>query len=84
MNIDEQRQTYAAFVTATTAGVIASLYILLALAAVAFASWGTLICWLALIVGTVALIIDARMSPKKWMLSAGGLVFFTLVTVLNV
>ena len=83
MNIDEHRQTYSAFVTGATAGTIGCLYILVALAAVAFAAWGTLICWLALISGMVTLILDARMGNKNWMLSLGGLVFFALVTVLN-
>ena len=83
MNIDEQRRTYEGFVIATTAGVIASAYILLALAAVAFASYGTLICWLSLIVGTVTLILDARMGNKSWKLSVGALVFFAFITLLN-
>ncbi len=58
--------------------------LLVALAAVAFASWGTLICWLALIIGTVLLVIDSMSGSSRWGLSMGGLAFFTLITLLNV
>lgn len=84
MDMEAHRKTYQFFIKASIAGTIGCLYVLVALAAVAFASWGTLICWLALIIGTVLLVIDSMSGSSRWGLSMGGLAFFTLITLLNV
>ena len=84
MDMEAHRQTYAGFVTASIAGTIACLYILVALAAVAFSPWGTLICWATLVAGGILLVLDAKGGSGKWTLSGGGLVVFSLITLLNV
>lgn len=84
MDMEAHRKTYEGFVKGSVAGTIGCLYILLALVAVTFAHWGTLICWLALIAGTVALILDARQGQGRWTLSIGGLALFGLITLLNI
>lgn len=83
MDMEEHRKTYEGFVKGSVAGTIGCLYILLALVAVTYAPWGTLICWLALIFGTVALVLDARSGNSRWPLSVGGLVLFSLLTLIN-
>ena len=83
-HMEAHRQTYANFVVGTIIGTIACLYILVALAAVAFAAWGTLICWAALIAGSVLLILDAKSGAGKWTLSTAGLVLFSLLTAVSV
>jgi type IV secretory pathway VirB2 component (pilin) len=83
-HMEAHRQTYANFVTGSIIGTIACLYILVALAAVAFAAWGTLICWVTLIVGTLLLVLDAKSGAGKWTLSTAGLVLFSLLTAVSV
>ena len=80
--MDSHRQTYASFVKTTVASVLGCLYILVALAAVAFSPWGTLICWATLIVGFVTILIDAK-AGERWVLSGGGLAVMALITVVN-
>jgi hypothetical protein len=43
---------------------------------------GTLICWATLVVGSVLLVLDAKMGAG-WKLAGGGLAFFALVTAAN-
>jgi hypothetical protein len=83
-HMEAHRQTYHNFVVGTIIGTIACLYVLLGLAAVAFNSWGTLICWAGLIYGSIALFIDAKGGSGKWTLSIAGLLIFALIDVLSV
>lgn len=83
-HMEAHRQTYQGFVTGTIIGTIGCLYVLVALAAVAFAAYGTLLCWAALVVGSLALVLDAKSGSGKWTLSIGGLVLFSLLTAVSV
>lgn len=83
-HMEAHRQTYHGFVVGTIIGTLGCLYVLVALAAVAFAAWGTLICWAALVVGSLALALDAKNGSGKWTLSIGGLVLFSLITAVSV
>lgn len=81
---DEHQSTYSAFVKGSVALTLLCLYVLVALAAFAFVSSGNVLLGFAgLILGMIAILIDAR-AGNKWYLSGGLLVIFGLVTAVMV
>lgn len=81
---DEHRSTYDAFIKGSVALTIVCLYILVALVAFAFVNSGNLLLGFGgLILGMIAVLIDAR-SGGKWYLSGGLLVIYGLITAVAV
>lgn len=82
--MDEHTSTYAGFVKGSVALSIICGYVLVALVSFAFAATLNVFTGFAgLIVGIIAVLIDAR-TGGKWYLSAGLLVVFGLITAVNV
>ena len=76
--------TYNAFVKGSIVLAINCFYILVALVAFRFApSWNVFLGFAGLIVGTLALLIDAR-AGNKYYLSGGFLAIFALITAIAV
>ncbi|WP_395686471.1 aa3-type cytochrome c oxidase subunit IV [Aestuariivirga sp.] len=79
-NIEAHRATYQGFIKGSIILSIFCLYVLVALVAFAFVSSGNLLLGFGgLIIGTLALVIDARVG-NAWYLSVGWLVIFGLIT----
>lgn len=79
-NIEAHRATYQGFIKGSIILSIFCFYVLVALVAFAFVANGNLLLGFGgLIIGSLALIIDAR-AGNNWYLSAGWLVIFGLVT----
>ena len=81
---DEHRSTYNAFVKGSIILAIHCFYILVALVAFRFVpSWNVFLGFSGLVVGTLLLLIDARMG-NKYYLSGGFLAVFALITAIAV
>jgi hypothetical protein len=81
---DDHRATYEGFLKGSIALAIICFYILVALVSFGFgANFKVLIGFLGLILGLVAVAIDAR-AGSRWFLSLGLLVVFALITAVNV
>jgi hypothetical protein len=82
--MEEHRSTYDAFIKGSVALSIICGFVLVALCSFAFAQTLNVFTGFAgLIVGIVAVLIDARRGGK-WLLSLGALVLFGLITAVNV
>lgn len=82
--MSEHLRTYDAFLKGSVALTLGVLFILVALAAAAFAkSFGVLICWAAIIIGLLAVTIDT-VRGAGWSLSVGALVIFALLAAVNI
>ena len=82
--MDEHRSTYDAFIKGSIALSIICGFVLVSLVSFRFAHMFNVFTGFAgLIVGIVAVLIDAR-TGGKWYLSAGLLVLFGLITAVNV
>lgn len=85
MDMDAHRRTYGAFLRGSVALGIICGFVLVALCSFAFGkSLNVFIGFAGLIVGCIAVMIDARSGSQRWMLSAGVLVLFALITAVNV
>jgi hypothetical protein len=83
-NIEAHRATYQGFIKGSVILAIFCFYVLVALVAFAFVPSGNLLLGFGgMIIGALALIIDARIG-NSWYLSAGWLVIFGLVTAVMV
>lgn len=81
---ESHKATYDAFLKGSVALTIVCLYVLVALCAFAFInSFNVLIGFAGLIIGILAVLIDAR-AGNKWYLSIGWLVIFGLITAVSV
>jgi hypothetical protein len=82
--MEEHTSTYEGFIKGSVALSIICGYVLVALCSFAFAATLNVFTGFAgLIVGIIAVLIDAR-TGGKWYLSAGLLVVFGLITAVNV
>lgn len=83
-DLEAHRNTYDGFIKGSVALSIICGFVLVALCSFAFAHTLNVFTGFAgLIVGTVAVLIDAR-TGGKWYLSVGLLVLFGLITAVNV
>jgi len=83
-DFEAHRATYNGFVKGAVMMTIMSFYVLVALVAFSFVSSGNVILGFAgMILGAIALLIDARASGK-WYLSGGLLAIFALITAVAV
>lgn len=81
---EAHKATYEGFLKGSVALTFVCLYILVALSAFAFInSFNVLIGFAGLIIGILAVLIDAR-AGNKWYLSIGWLVIFGLITAVSV
>jgi hypothetical protein len=82
--MDEHTRTYEGFITGSVALSIICGFVLVALCSFAFAhTLNVFMGFAGLIVGIIAVLIDAR-TGGKWLLSLGALVVFGLITAVNV
>ena len=82
--MEEHTSTYEGFIKGSVALSIICGFVLVALCSFAFAHTLNVFTGFAgLIVGIVAVLIDAR-TGGKWLLSLGALVLFGLITAVNV
>lgn len=85
LDVDAHRNTYGAFVRGSVAlGIICAL-VLVALCSFAFGHTLNVFTGFAgLIIGIIAVLIDARSGSPRWLLSLGVLVLFGLITAVSV
>ena len=82
--MEEHRSTYEGFIKGSVALTLICLFILVALVAFRFVGTGNVLLGFAgLILGLLAVLIDAR-AGNKWYLSGGLLVIFGLITAVAV
>jgi len=83
--MDEHRATYEAFIKGTIALTLLSAYTVVALCEFGFGTSMTfLIGFGGLIVGLIAVIIDARAKSSKWLLSTGLLIAYGLLVAIHI
>ena len=83
-DMEAHRSTYEGFIKGSVALSIICGFVLVALCSFAFAHTLNVFTGFAgLIVGVIAVLIDAR-TGGKWLLSIGALVLFGLITAVNV
>jgi uncharacterized membrane protein HdeD (DUF308 family) len=84
-DIQAHNQTYEGFLIGAVALSIICGFVLVALCSFAFAhTLNVFTGFLGLILGIIAVLIDARAGGKKWYLSGVLLVIFGLITAVNV
>ena len=84
-DMEAHRRTYQGFVRGGVAIAIHCFYILVALCSFAFAStWPVFLGFMGILFGILLPIIDLKSGSKHFLLSAGGLVVFALITAINV
>ena len=85
LDIDAHRKTYGAFLRGSVVLVIICGFVMVALCSFAFGkSLNVFIGFAGLIIGIIAVLIDARSGSQRWLLSLGALVLFALITAANV
>ena len=83
-HLSDHRETYEGFVKGAIVLSLVSFLILVALVSFRFAeTFNVFIGFAGLIIGFIAVAIDARMG-SRWFLSLGVLVVFGLITAINV
>jgi len=83
--MDEHRATYEGFIKGTVALTLMCAYIVVALCDFGFGTSMTfLIGFGGMIVGLIAIIIDARANPSKWLLSTGLLIAYGLLVAVHI
>jgi hypothetical protein len=84
-DMEAHLSTYEGFIKGSIALSIHCGFVLVALCSFAFAHTLNVFTGFAgLIIGTIAILIDARTGGGKWYLSIGALVLFGLITAVNV
>ena len=85
LDIDAHQRTYGAFVRgAVVLGIICG-FVMVALCSFAIGKALNVFTGFAgLIIGIIAVLIDARSGSQRWLLSLGALVLFALITAANV
>jgi hypothetical protein len=82
--MDDHRATYEGFLKGSVGLALLCFYVLVALVSFRFGhTWSVFLGFLTLIVGVIAVAIDARTS-SRWFLSLGLLVVFGLIAAVNV
>ncbi|WP_119392017.1 hypothetical protein [Taklimakanibacter lacteus] len=85
LDMAAHRRTYGAFVRGSIVLGIVCAFVLVSLSSFAFGkSLNVFIGFAGLIIGIIAVLIDARSGSQRWLLSIGALVLFGLITAVNV
>ena len=85
LDIAAHRSAYDSFVRGAVALALICAFVLVALCAFAFGHTLNVFTGFAgLIIGTIAVLIDARSGSQRWLLSLGILVLFGLITAISV
>jgi hypothetical protein len=85
LDIAAHRSTYANFVRGSVALGLICAFVLVALCSFAFGHTLHVFTGFAgLIIGIIAVLIDARSGSQRWLLSVGVLVLFGLITAISV
>ena len=85
LDIDAHRKTYGAFLRGSVVLGIICAFVVVSLCSFAFGkSLNVFTGFAGLIIGTIAVLIDARSGSQRWFLSLGVLVLFGLITAMNV
>ena len=85
LDIEAHQRTYGAFVRGSVVLGIICGFVLVALCSFAFGkSLNVFIGFAGLIVGVIAVMIEARSGSQRWLMSLGALVLFALITAMNV
>ena len=83
--MQDHLQTYRGFLKGVIMVILISALTLVALSAFAFGkTLPILLGWATLIVGTLAVLIDARSDTKTWRLSLGTLLLFGIITAASI
>jgi len=85
LDLDAHQRTYGAFVRGSVVMGIVCAFVLVALSCFAFGKTLNVFTGFAgLIIGIIAVLIDARSGSQRWLLSIGVLVLFGLITAMIV
>jgi hypothetical protein len=85
LDLNAHQKTYGAFVRGSVVLGIVCALVLVSLCSFAFGkSLNVFIGFAGLIIGVIAVLIDARSGSQRWLLSIGVLVLFGLITAVNV
>jgi hypothetical protein len=85
LDIAAHRSTYRNFVRGTVALLLICAFVVVSLCSFAFAhTLNVFMGFAGLIIGIIAVLIDARSGSQRWFLSIGVLVLFGLITAINV
>jgi hypothetical protein len=85
LDITAHRSAYGNFVRGSVALVLICAFVLVSLCSFAFGqTLNVFMGFAGLIIGFVAVLIDARSGSQRWLLSLGVLVLFGLITAVNV
>lgn len=85
LDIAAHRGTWANFVRGSVALVLICAFVLVSLCSFAFGqTLNVFMGFAGLIIGIIAVLIDARSGSQRWLLSLGVLVLFGLITAVNV
>ncbi len=82
---DGHRQTYEGFLKGCIIATLCTLFVMLALVNIGFGhSLPIFKAVVGIIIGFIAVLIDARAGSGRWMLSIGVLAVFGLLTAMNI
>jgi len=82
--LEDHKHTYEGFIKGTIGLTLLCFFVLVALVAFRFVSnWNVLLGFAGLIIGTIAVVIDAR-AGSRWLLSLGVLIVFGLITAIAI
>jgi hypothetical protein len=85
LDIEAHQRTYGAFVRGSVVLAIICGFVLVALCSFAFGkSLNVFTGFAGLIIGIIAVLIEARSGSQRWLMSLGALVLFALITAMNV
>jgi hypothetical protein len=85
LDIAAHQSTYANFVRGSVALGLICAFVLVALCSFAFGhTLNVFTGFVGLIIGVIAVLIDARAGSQRWLLSVGVLVLFGLITAVSV
>jgi hypothetical protein len=85
LDVAAHRSAYASFVRGSVALVLICAFVLVSLCSFAFGhTLNVFIGFAGLIIGVIAVLIDARSGSQRWFLALGVLVIFGLITAISV
>lgn len=85
LDLEAHQQTYTAFIRGAVALILLCGFVVVALCSFAFAArFSVFIGFAGLVIGAIAVLIDARAGSKHWFLSLAVLIIFGLITAINV
>ena len=85
LDIEAHQRTYGAFVRGSVVLGLICGFVLVSLCSFAFGkSLNVFTGFAGLIIGIIAVMIEARSGSQRWLMSLGALVLFALITAMNV